>query len=81
MNNDWELTIKKVNNGYIIEPHEITEEILGKFVFEIQDNELGDLIAMQEVLNSVKEYLGILYSKHNKSNLVIDIEDNQSKIK
>ena len=69
--NEWEINIKKVNNGFIVtHENEENEELQTKLVFE--DN-LTDLVVMQNLLYYIKEYFGCYYSKHNKENLDITI--------
>lgn len=42
--------------------------------FEEPDTEIGELEAMQKLLWFVKEHFGVFHSKHNKQNLVIEIQ-------
>jgi hypothetical protein len=77
----WEIKIRKVNNGYICSWEEESENQEDYFkkeqkVFEeIDDDELKN---MREMLLFIKEYFGINYSKHNKKNLVVEIENENS---
>ena len=72
----WELNIKNAQNGYIIEWE---EEEAGKQQEVIEeDDELTEnreLDTMKRLLSLIKEYFGVYYSKHNKHNLVIKIEN------
>ncbi len=78
----WEITIRRAENGYICSWKEEGEEdnILEKQkVFEeseetMQEN-LSELACMKDMLLFIKEYFGVHYSKHNKVNLNIDIEE------
>jgi len=79
---DWELKIRKVQNGYILEHEDENEEddyfsqeevIEEKDTSPIFDESHGELEAMKEVLWKVKDYFGVSYSKHNKRNIVIEI--------
>jgi hypothetical protein len=76
---DWKIIIVKAENGYICEWEEDSEneenyKIKRKQVFEESDEENGELICMKEMLHFVKEHFGIVYSKHSKHNLVIDVK-------
>ena len=84
---EWEIKIRKVENGFICTWKEESENednlILNKqVVFEtkeenIKDVNLDEYKNMQNVLNFIKEHFGINYSKHNQSNLIIKIEKNE----
>jgi hypothetical protein len=74
-----ELDIEKVSNGYIVtewDENEEGEQIDRQTVIEEPDTETGELEAMQNLLWFVCETFGVYYSKHNKRNLVIEIQDN-----
>jgi len=43
-------------------------------VFEAPEEENGDLIAMRNLLLFTKEHFGVYYKKHDKQNIIIDIE-------
>jgi hypothetical protein len=76
---DWMITIRKVQNGYICEYHDETIDgypMLKKLVFEEKTDE--DLQTMKEVLWFIKEYFGIFYSKHNEQNLDISVLGEQN---
>lgn len=73
----WDLRITKGDNGYRVNwLEEIEDEILVReMVFEIPDTENGEMEAMKSLLWFVKKYFGVFFSKHNKQNLVIEIEE------
>ena len=71
------LTVEQTNNGYILVGKFNDSEIKTKIVIEEKDEEHSDLLAMQELLWQIKEYFGVYNSKHNKKNLMIEIEDNK----
>ena len=74
----WEINIRKADNGFIASWKEELEE--GDYiktmqqVFEEEDDELGELKNMNNVLRFVKEHFGVYHSKHNKYNLSVKIE-------
>jgi len=75
---DWQITIKKVENGYICEyPEQLDDdtEVIKMQVFEEEDTENGELEATKNMLCFVKEHFGISYSKHDKVNLDIKLEE------
>ncbi len=68
----WEITIKKVDNGYIVKHlHETIDEIT-ETVFEESDNETETMIYL---LTFIRNHFGLSYSKHNKQNVIIEIEE------
>ena len=78
----WEINIKKTNNGFICSWKEELED--GDYIKNMQqvfevieegDDELGELKNMINLLNFVKEHFGVHYSKHNKHNIHIEIEE------
>ena len=75
---DWKLEIKKISNGYILKGRFDDGEIVTTHIIEEEDEEDSDLEAMEKLLWEVKEYFGIYYSKHNKKNLVIEIQKNET---
>ena len=78
---NWAIDIEKVSNGYVVT--EWTENEEGKpvmepqTVFEEPDTETGELEAMQNLLWFIKETFGVMHSKHNKRNLVVEIQENE----
>jgi len=75
INNEWQLTIKKADNGFILESHTEGSDgdlFLNKRVIEEDD---GELEAMKDLLWAVKEHFGTYWNKHNKKNLNIKIEE------
>jgi hypothetical protein len=78
---DWEIKIRKAENGYICSWEEESEDdepriLKREQIFEDkeEDEEKG-LDCMKEVLHFIAEHFGINYSKHNKRNLKIQIEN------
>ncbi len=72
---DWELEIKKADNGYILKGRFGDSEQVSYRIIEEEDDEDGELKAMEKLLYEVKEYFGVYYSKHNKKNLIIEIKE------
>lgn len=72
-----DLRITKGDNGYRVNwLEEIEDEILVReMVFEIPDTENGEMEAMKSLLWFIKEHFGVIFSKHNNQNLVIEIQD------
>jgi hypothetical protein len=73
----WEIKIRKVENGYICSWEEESEGEADYFIkreqiFEEKENEENS--ELKEALLFIKEYFGINYSKHNKKNLIVEIE-------
>lgn len=80
-NNDdedtWNLEIIRVNNGYVVKGRNDNNHN-NTIVIEHSDiHDEDDLSGMEKLLFYIKEYFGVYYSKHNKKNLVIKIEDNK----
>ena len=79
----WEMKIRKVDNGFVLEWEEENEEgtkILQQTVIEEDDtDEEGELKCMEKLLNEIKEYFGVHYSKHDKKNLFIEIKGKNGK--
>ena len=75
----WELNIKKAENGYICEWDEGEEQpFLKQEVIEENNDVLEENIeidTMMRLLQKVREYFGVNYSKHNTRNLVIKVEE------
>lgn len=65
------LEIRLADNGYILKGKFNDSEIVSEKVITNED----ELVAMQELLEDVKEYFCIFYSKHNKKNIEITIEE------
>lgn len=73
----WEINIRKADNGFICSWKEELEEDYIKTmqqVFEEEDDELGELKNMINLLNFIKEHFAVIYSKHNKYNINIKLE-------
>jgi len=64
----WDLHIEKVSNGYIARGR------IGSAVFEEPEEKGGELEAMRNLLLFTKEHFGVFYNKHDKQNIIIDIE-------
>ena len=76
---NWEMKIKKVENGYICEiPEELAEGENTIKLYQETDKENSELETMKELLYDIKEYFGIFNSKHKKFNLNIYIEENKN---
>lgn len=80
---DWQITISKVDNGYILEwedEAEIAEQgeqvtfIKHKVLIEEQDTEFGEIESMQKVLIKIRDYFDVNYSKHNQKNIEVEIK-------
>jgi hypothetical protein len=90
----WEITIKKVNNGYILEmPQEDEEGNIKreKEVIEISDfyneerekelkTEDEDRIALAQLLYRIADYFGFHYSGYERENLRIDFNNKGHKV-
>lgn len=73
----WEIKIRKAVNGFVVE-HESEGEIEGKVetvIEEDENDEFGELETMKNLLYFIKEHFGCYYSKHNKKNVNIEIEE------
>ena len=73
----WDLHIEKVSNGYIaryVDQYEDGGKFIQTVVFEVPEEKGGELEAMRNLLLFVKEHFGVYYSKHEKENLIIEIE-------
>jgi len=77
------LHIEKVSNGYVaryVDQYEDGGKFIQTVVFEAPEEENGDLIAMRNLLLFTKEHFGVYYSKHEKENLIIEIEGKTDEI-
>jgi len=81
----WECNIKKVENGFILtrlDQEDMEDNVENKdYVFEYKedlDGEDNDLEAVQRMLYELLEYFAIFYSKHNKKNIKVEIENNKT---
>jgi len=73
----WSITIEKVDNGYIVQPHDEESNIN---VFEIKEDDLkSEMKTMQDVLYHLKEYFAVYNDKHKGLYLNIDVEDTNEK--
>jgi len=78
---DWDLKIKKVNNGYILtsnHQYDNGEYFERHHVREITDNRgshYDDLKSMKDVLYDVINHFHGHYSKHKKFNIQIEIQE------
>jgi hypothetical protein len=83
---NWECNIKKVQNGFILtrlDQEDMEDTVENKdYVFEYKEDitEDHDLEAVQRMLYELLEYFAIFYSKHNKKNIKIEIEENNGKL-
>ena len=77
---DYSIKIIKVDNGFILESYDDDEEnsgkpILNQTVIEDSGGEDSEIETMINLLQNIKEYFGVHYSKHNKKNLDISIKE------
>ena len=72
---EWKLEIKKVTNGYILKGQFGNSDNISEMIIEENNIDNPKLEAMKDVLFEVMEYFGIIYSKHNKQNIIINIEE------
>jgi len=77
MENDWKLEIRKVNNGYVLKGKFGETDFLTEHIIEIPDDEFAELKAMELLLQEIKEFFAVYYSKHDKKNLIIEIADSK----
>jgi hypothetical protein len=73
----WDLHIEKVSNGYVarcVDQYEYGGKFIRTIVFEAPEEKGGELEAMRNLLLFVKEHFGVFYNKHDKQNIIIDIE-------
>ena len=73
----WDLHIEEVSNGYIaryVDQYEDGGKFIQTVVFEAPEEKGGELEAMRNLLLFVKEHFGVFYKKHDKQNIIIDIE-------
>ncbi len=71
----WKTTIERVENGFVVESFEGEKKTT--VVFESYDIEDGELECMETLLRHIQTYFGVFYSKHNKKNLIIKIEEDK----
>ncbi len=79
----WSLHIEKVSNGYIaryVDQYEDGGKFIQTVVFEEPEEKGGELEAMRNLLLFTKEHFGVYYSKHEKENLIIEIEGKTDEI-
>jgi len=75
----WEVTVKKVTNGYIL----IRKSGLkGEELLQIETEVFEDIEETEDMLETTKnmfygilEHFGIYYSKHEDKNLVVKVEN------
>ena len=72
----WKISIEKIENGFVVyHPGEETDnEVKTGFEYD-EDDDFGELKCMEKLLWFVKNHFGEHYSKHNKKNINIEIED------
>lgn len=71
---NWEVTIKKVRNGYLLTaPAQTADEDAMEMVIQddLEDNEMTDKKTMQKVLEEIAEYFGFIHDKWDKNNLSV----------
>jgi len=71
----WKVIVEKIDNGYIVRGlggdrimHEVVEEREGEDEPEIEQN------AIRDVLWLMSEYFGIINSKHDRTQLVLEVK-------
>ncbi len=70
---EWKIEIEKIENGYIVvHQDEMTNSTVKTIFEEDPDNPLE---YMKNLLWFINNHFGEYYSKHNKKNIVIEIED------
>lgn len=77
----WDLRITKGDNGFRCNWLEDVDDggiLIRESVFEEEERDTGELDCMVRLLYFVAEHFGVIYSKHNKHNLVIKREDMDS---
>ncbi len=79
---DWEINIKKVENGYVLSYYDELSEgsyIKRRVVFEDEEvyTESKPLEGMRNVLNYIQEYFDCGYSKHSNRNLIVEIRNEE----
>ncbi len=69
---DWQLTIKKVTNGYHISyPEENEEGIVQTTEEVIEEDEMHEKKAITQLLERTAQFFGFQYDKYSKENLRI----------
>lgn len=66
---EWNININKVENGFIVTHNTEINDLKVQTIFD------ENLEGMKELLWFINNYFGKYYSKHNKQNIVINIED------
>ena len=77
---EWELTIERADNGYIVtHPTELNDGTPDEaiVVFEDKMTPAGELEALVDLLWFVAEHFGHHNSKHNRHNLSIEIVERE----
>ena len=78
----WDLRITKCENGFRVNHIEEIDDDryrVSETVFEEPETENGEMVAMQNLLYHIKEHFAVYYSKHNKANIIINIEDTEAR--
>lgn len=81
----YQCKIKKVNNGFIFEPHtydeiEVIEETATQEDRELYKTGDEEKIALGKLLSRVAEYFGVEYDKWTEDNLSITFDRKGSKM-
>lgn len=74
---DWEINIKKVDNGYVVTHKADGEDWTIQRVFEENENEKD---AMTDLLYYVSEHFGFFHDKYSSKNLNIKWDMEGSKV-
>jgi len=86
---DWQITIKKVTNGYILSiPEEEDTVSENETVINVKESVIeedeykngGNREAMTKVLTEIADYFGFHHEKYNKNNLKISWDEKGSKV-
>lgn len=74
---NWSALVSKVSNGYVIkfiEEGEVKEILVSQ---ETDDEyHLAGQKCFMDMILQLKDYFSVFYSKYQKSNLIIEIEEN-----
>ena len=77
---EWKCEITKVDNGYTLTHKEEIDDHVYKTVTRVineDDSQYGDLEAMKELMYEIQDYFAVVYNKHAKKNLYIEVRDEE----
>lgn len=76
---EWSIKIIKARNGYILTWWD--ELDTGELAFQSEvvgeNDEEDEQEAMMQLLLKIKEFFGVFYSKHNKSNVIVELKEKE----